>query len=73
MDPMGVVDVWKGLVWMYLCAWNGIEWVYVSDGCVRMWMNVESSWGAQELACPLLLLVLFVVVVVGAALVVGGF
>jgi hypothetical protein len=37
-----------------------------------MWMNVESSWGAQELACPLLL-VLFVVVVVGAALVVGGF
>lgn len=72
MDPMGVVDVWKGLVWMYLCAWNGIEWVYVSDGCVRMWMNVESSWGAQELACPLLL-VLFVVVVVGAALVVGGF
>jgi hypothetical protein len=36
-------------------------------------MNVESSWGAQELACPLLLLVLFVVVVVGAALVVGGF
>jgi hypothetical protein len=32
MDPMGVVDVWKGLVWMYLCAWNGIERVYVYDG-----------------------------------------
>lgn len=52
-----------------------MEWdrmgIYVYDECVRMWMNVESSWGAQELACPLLL-VLFVVVV-GAALVVGGF
>ncbi len=29
MDPMGVVDVWKGLLWMYLCAWNGIEWIYM--------------------------------------------
>jgi hypothetical protein len=51
--------------------WDRMD-IYVYDGCVRMWMNVESSWGAQELACPLLL-VLFVVVVVGAALDVGGF
>ncbi len=43
--------------------WDRMD-IHVYDGCVRMWMNVESSWGAQELACPLLL-VLFVVVVVG--------
>ncbi len=36
--------------------WDRMD-IYVYDGCVRMWMNVESSWGAQELACCPLLLV----------------